>query len=680
MMKQLLLFFLLLTTCGSATAREIHALNDGWRFFFGYENGGDNARPVTLPHTWNYGIATQSQPYLQTQGNYIREIYIPHDWQSKRLFVRFYGVQNCANLFVNGIHCGEHRGGSTAFTFEITNNIRFGTNNTLLVAVNNAPQTDILPTVSEHNLYGGISRDVELLVTDATAISPLYLGTDGILIHPNTITKEKVEGMAEIHMLAANESSYRLTLRIVAPDGNIVFIKSLKLRADQKPVLLPFTIERPQLWSTERPFLYRVSAEVEGDCTTDKVALETGFRTIDCSATTGFSLNKVRVPMRGIALTYDRPQSGNVLSEEDYAADVALLKELGANALRSPFGPHGQTLYNRCDQEGLLVWIDLPLFRTPFLGDISYYCTPSFEENGLQQLREIIAQNINHPSVVMWGIFSSLRPLDQRIEAYISRLNRLAHDADPSRPTVASSNQNGTFNTTPDLIVWRQDVGWQRGNTSDILVWSNQLHKNWGTLRSGVCYGAEGCSEHQDDELTKASTRTLWLPERRQTQFHEEYARQLEADTLFWGLWIDQLADFGSARRAEGINSAGLVSFDRHTRKDAFYLYKALWNKQTPTLHIVEKRWTPRLSEKQVIKVYASEGTLPILRINGEEIALTRYAPCQYRTAEITLRPTNLLEVTAGTLTDRAEIRIGNALKQPMPMALLQTTNPLPIN
>lgn len=658
----------------AAQGREVWPLGDGWRFFFQHENGADNARSVTLPHTWNLDALAGCYPYLRTQGNYVREIYVPREWQSKRLFLRFGGVQNVADLFVNGIHAGEHRGGTTAFTFEITDRVRFGAMNSLLVAVNNAPRSDVLPTSAEHNFYGGIYRSVELLVTDATAVSPLYLGTEGVLIHPAGISQERVEGTAEIHLLTVGEAPCRLTVSVVSPDGNMVFTKTQKVvRSGQKPVSIPFTIEKPGLWSPSRPFLYHFTVIAEGEGTSDTVRIETGFRTLGVDPRQGLSINGERLAVRGVALGYDREASACLFDEDAYSAELALLREAGANALRSPAGPHGQELYDLCDREGVLVWIDLPLIRAPYMGEQPYFCTPAFEQNGMEQLREIIAQNMNHPSVAMWGLFSALRPVDGRLTPYVGRLNELAHALDPSRPTVACSNQNGEINFISDLIVWRQDVGWTRGSTDDVGIWSAQLHRNWGDLCSAVSYGAEGDPSQQEDLVGKAVPRTNRLPERRQTGFHEEYARQLLSDTLFWGVWIDGLTDFGSARSGNRLNRSGLVDFDRCGRKDAFYLYKALWNDREPTLHIAEKRWTPRRSPKQVLKVYASGDETPGMLVNGDTVPLTRYARGQYRSEELSLRGVNHVTAWVGDLRDSAVIRCGNVLKQPQPTDPLRT-------
>lgn len=189
-MKKLLLIFLLIAAW-SVQAREVYPLCDDWLFSFRYENSSDNARCVTLPHTWNLDALAGTIPYLRTTADYQRKLYVPQTWTGKRLFLKFYGVESVAHLFVNGTYVGEHRGGTTAFVFEITDRVKYGSENLLRVAVSNAITGDVLPLSSIHNIYGGISREVELIVTDPTAVSPLYLGSSGVLIHPRAVSTER---------------------------------------------------------------------------------------------------------------------------------------------------------------------------------------------------------------------------------------------------------------------------------------------------------------------------------------------------------------------------------------------------------------------------------------------------------------------------------------------------------
>ena len=666
-MKRYIATLLLLAACASVQAREVFPLNEGWRFFFKSENSSDNARHVTLPHTWNTDTGACGY-FLETTANYQNDMYVPAEWASKRLFVKFYGVQNVADLFVNGYHVGAHRGGSTAFTFEITDKIRFGEDNALLVVVSNNSRDDVLPASTDMNLYGGIYREAELILTGKTAVSPLHLGSEGVLVRQNSVTSALVEGEAEVYLTSAGESTCMLTLDITAPDGRKVFTKRQKTRLDGRPVVIPFSIADPQLWSPSSPALYRVTASIGEETVTDSVTVRTGFRNIQVTTAGGLTINGERIPVHGVTLYHDNAISGGAVLAQDYDADLQQIRDLGANALRSAVMPHAQYLYDRCDEQGLLVWVDSPLHRSSFLGDVAYFATPQFEQNGIQQLQEIIAQNYNHPSVVMWGIFSRLWMRGDDVTPYLRRLNDTAHAMDRSRPTVACSDQNGGLNFITDLIVWRQDVGWRKGSTDDVAVWRNQLQKNWSNLRSGVCYGGSGFIGHKS-YTAQAAPRSNWMPEERQTRFHEEYVKNLQNDSLFWGTWINNMFDYGSARRPYGINGEGLVTIDRRERKDAYYLYRALWNERKPTLHIVDKRRSLRDRNRQAFSVYSSVGA-PTLFVGADTVAMTQYAACQYRSDSVEIQGIVQVKAVAGEQCDSVTLRVGNVLKpkrQPVP-------------
>ena len=666
-MKRYIATLLLLAACASVQAREVFPLNEGWRFFFKSENSSDNARHVTLPHTWNTDTGACGY-FLETTANYQNDMYVPAEWASKRLFVKFYGVQNVADLFVNGYHVGAHRGGSTAFTFEITDKIRFGEDNALLVVVSNNSRDDVLPASTDMNLYGGIYREAELILTGKTAVSPLHLGSEGVLVRQNSVTSALVEGEAEIYLTSAGESTCMLTLDITAPDGRKVFTKRQKTRLDGRPVVIPFSIADPQLWSPSSPALYRVTANIGEETVTDSVTVRTGFRNIQVTTAGGLTINGERIPVHGVTLYHDNAISGGAVLAQDYDADLQQIRDLGANALRSAVMPHAQYLYDRCDEQGLLVWVDSPLHRSSFLGDVAYFATPQFEQNGIQQLQEIIAQNYNHPSVVMWGIFSRLWMRGDDVTPYLRRLNDTAHAMDRSRPTVACSDQNGGLNFITDLIVWRQDVGWRKGSTDDVAVWRNQLQKNWSNLRSGVCYGGSGFIGHKS-YTAQTAPRSNWMPEERQTRFHEEYVKNLQNDSLFWGTWINNMFDYGSARRPYGINGEGLVTIDRRERKDAYYLYRALWNERKPTLHIVDKRRSLRDRNRQAFSVYSSVGA-PTLFVGADTVAMTQYAACQYRSDSVEIQGIVQVKAVAGEQCDSVTLRVGNVLKpkrQPVP-------------
>ena len=256
-MRRYILLITMILWAVTSQARETYTLNDNWRFFYKLETSSDYARNISLPHTWNLDALGGQGKYLQTIANYQRNMLIPTEWEGKRLFVKFHGVQSVADVFINGHHVGEHRGGWTAFTFEITKYVKFGENNSLLVVVNNAYQNDILPTSSEINLYGGIYRDVELIVTEQTTISPTYYGSDGVLIRQDNITDTSVSATALVWVTATMDKACDLEIVVRAPEGNAVHTRYIKSKIEgNKPIEIPFTIDEPLLWSCDEPNLY----------------------------------------------------------------------------------------------------------------------------------------------------------------------------------------------------------------------------------------------------------------------------------------------------------------------------------------------------------------------------------------------------------------------------------------
>lgn len=653
------MFCLLLGLFVTASARDIYQLNDGWEFFFKSENTSDNARIVTLPHSWNTDPLA-GQNFRETTGNYLREIYIPNEWASKRIFIKFYGAQTVTDLFLNGAHIGEHKGGGTAFAFELTNWIRFGMDNSLQVVVSNTFRSDVLPVSTDQNLYGGLYRDVELIVTDETAISPLYYGSEGVLCRPSRVTKERVEGEMEVHMLTNRNTDATLYLEIFNERGKTIYTRSQRIMGQHKSIRIPFFFDQPQLWSPETPHLYTATVRLSNDSYHDEVHIRTGFRTVERNSDSGWiAINGEARQLKGITLHHDHALGG-LMDNMQLEADLQQVQELGATAIRSSMQPHEQHLYNLCDEQGMLVWIDIPMHRAPFIGDMAYYTTPAFEHNAREQLREIIAQNINHPSVIMWGIFSRLVPRGEDILQCIRNLNTEAKRLDPKRLTVACSDQDGPINFITDLIAWRQDVGWQRGSTSDLQLWRDQLKANWGHLGSAVTYGGEGFLGMT--ARTTQQQRTNLPTEERQTRFHEEYSRQLEADSLFWGMWVENMFEYGSARRPYGLNANGLITLDRREKKDAYYLYRALWNKRAKTVHLANRRDRIRSLSEQSFTVYSSEKD-PVLMINDDTVRLWNTSPCIYRSDTVQLRGQVQVRVSAGGVGDGVTMQIGNALR-----------------
>ncbi len=661
-------FFLVILTfvlsVVSVQARERVMLNDDWRFYFTSENSADYARSISLPHTWAYDAGQALVSPQPTTANYLRALYVPSEWGEKRLFLKFYGVESVATLFVNGQYVGEHRGGSTAFIFEVTSKIKAGAENRVHVIVNNAPQNDVLPTSREEDSYGGIYRDVELIATDKSAISPLYYGSEGVLVHTEEVSAERAKGSVKVHLTSKGSSTCALSLSILDDAGNEVYKRHVgKAKINAEGVNIPFEVESPKLWSTSSPNLYTVVVELTDGEMSDKVSVRTGFRGVSVGDNDCININGERVGVRAVTLYHDYPSVGGAASQRDVERDVELITQMGANTIRSATHPHSQYLYNICDEQGVLSWIDFPLVKAPFLSDVAYYPTAGFEAQGIETVREIIAQNINHPSVVMWGVFSMMTTRGDDTLPYITKLNKLAKELDPSRLTVAVSDQDGDINKQTDLIVWKQRFGWNKGLYSDVDVWRNILHRDWKSLKSGVAYGERGRIDQQTSRSDFQSSHSMddatWSPESRQRIFHEEYSRMLLPDTLFWGVCLTNMFDFKSVRNSMGENNSGMVTFDRRDKKDAYYLYKANWNRAEPTLHIAGRRASVVREPRHRLSVYSSESEAPTLIVNSDTVKLNSLPAAQFATDSVMLRKgVNRIKVVQGNMADSVEVTL----------------------
>lgn len=662
-MKRILIMTLALLCCTTLHGRERYIIDDDWKFFFRSENDSDNARSVNLPHTWAFDPMNPTGETWHTTGNYVREVFIPWEWKGRRVFVKFYGVQNVADLLVNGRHAGEHRGGTTAFVFEITDRVVFGETNTLHVIVNNAYQNDVLPTSTDQNVYGGIYRDVELVVTAPVAVSPMFYGSDGVMVRQTSVTRDKVEAAADIYLTAQRENTpCTVDVRVTAPDDYVVAHKSVRAKVESgKPVSVPFTVMQPSLWSPQRPDMYKVEVSVSTENSTDTVCVSTGFRDIEVT-NDAVAFNSRETRLHGVNLYHDTASAANALTAADYDAMLADLTDMGAGALRSMSGPHAQYLYDECDRRGIAVWIDMPFVRSPFLSDIPYYASERFADNCRQQMYEIIYQNYNHPSVVMWGLFSLLQPRDGNVEEQIAALNEAVRKADPSRPTVACSNADGAMNRITDLIVWQQNIGWIRGATSDLRLWCDFLYDKWRTLRSGVCYGADEKEKAPASKTVRDASASYWRGMQRARAFHEDYAATLAEGCHFWGVWINSLYDYGSSRREGGICATGVVAYDHKTKKDSYYLYRALWNSRDITVHIVERDRRRRDEEQPRITVIASTD-VPVVTLDGEPVAMTETAPCRYESEPVARRGTFTVRAEVEGRSDEVRLTFGSPLK-----------------
>ncbi len=629
MYKNLVLFLLLVVLTSTGVAqREKLLINNNWRFTPGYEVRKNVFTEINLPHTWNTRDALGGNAdYYRGIGNYEHTLQLDNAWKSKRLFVRFLGVNTVANVFVNGKHVGEHRGGYTAFAFEITDFVKYGEDNNLWIRVNNAPQLDIMPLVGDFNMYGGIYRDVELYVTDSDLISLLDHGSKGVFLHQKEVSHDKAKVNAVVKTLGATKADVRLLVQ--DHTGKAIMTKEKSITPNEEKngqVEIAFEMSEPRLWNGQKdPYRYTVKTQlVKNGTVVDEVIQPLGLRFFHVDPDKGFFLNGEHLQLRGVCRHQDRPELGNAVSYLHHAEDVAIMQEMGANAVRLSHYPQDPYMYQLLDEAGFVVWSEIPFVGPGGYRDKGYVNQSSFKENGKQQLVEMIRQQMNHPSIMMWGLFNELKEEGDNPVEYVKELHQLAHLEDPSRITTAASNQEGVLNEPTDIISWNKYFGWYGGNPSSIGEWADQKHQQMPEKPIGISeYGAGASLYHQQEELIQPAPNSYWHPENWQTHFHEGHWIAIDQRPFLWGSFIWNLFDFGAAHRTEGQvpgkNDKGLVSFDRKDKKDAFYFYKANWNQHEPMLYIAERRVIKRTNSQQTIKVYSNQKEVD-LWVNGQKV------------------------------------------------------------
>lgn len=631
-MKYILIIFWCSLVC-QVWGREVISLNRSWKFTPGYETKKNTFTEVNLPHTWNQDALAAKINYYRGLGNYEKDIDIPVNWQGKCIYLRFKGVNTIANVFINGRHAGEHRGGYTAFAVDLTPYIRWGEKNTIWVRVNNSPQLDIMPLVGDFNMYGGIYRDVELIVTDPYHISLSDYGSFGVYFTPAEVSRKKARIQAKILAKGKTGCSSVIRVKIEDREGKTLLREEQKITFDEKGEAvgeLTLEVKQPHLWNGRKdPFLYHTVTELihEGQIK-DRVDERIGIRNFRVDPNEGFFLNGEHLQLKGVCRHQDRSEIGNALLPLHHWEDMALIKEMGANAVRLAHYPQDRYVYDLCDEYGFIVWAEIPFVGPGGYRDKGFVNQASFRENGITQLKELIRQNYNHPSICFWGLFNELKQTGDDPVKYIEELHTLAHQEDPSRLTTAASNQNGILNEVTDLIAWNQYYGWYGGEPDGIGEWADAVHKKYPGKPVGISeYGAGGSILHQQEELKKPIANSYWHPENWQTFFHEEHWKAIDQRPYLWGTFVWNMFDFGAAHRQEGEiagkNDKGLVTFDRKTKKDAFYFYKANWNLEEPFVYIAERRLKQRSGTPQQIKIYSNQPEVELL-LNGKSLGVRK--------------------------------------------------------
>ena len=580
--------------------RKVTLFNDGWTF----STPGKDPITLSLPHTWN-GTDGQDggNDYLRTTCIYTKRFKKPELKSGETAVMQFRGVNSECEVFLNGSFIVRHEGGYSTFNAYITDHLTIGENE-LEVRVSNEKNDRVYPQRADFTFYGGIYRDVYLMVLPADC---LEFGEDAAV--PLKLTA-KVDGdkgilTAEAYVKGRGET-------------HITVYKGEKAIA-QGFLNNPIEIPSVRLWNGKiDPFLYTVTAELKlyGEVL-DKVTDRVGFRTFYIDSQKGFFLNGKSYPLRGVCRHQDRPEKGNAIDKADMDEDMDLILEIGATTVRLAHYQHDQYFYDLCDEKGLVVWAEVPYISEHlFAGD----------DNIFGQVRELVRQNYNHASIVCWGISNEImikyRFNTKPIVACHKKCHEFCKIEDPSRLTVAACysvtrNAHPTAHVT-DIVSWNLYFGWYVPFTF-LLGWKLRAFRTWHKKTPiGLSeYGAEAMPG-----LHAEKPKRLDNTEEYQCIYHEKNLKIINKSPYLWATHIWNMFDFGSDGRNQGgepgKNHKGLVTFDRKIKKDAFYLYKAFWSKE-PFVHIAGSRRQNRPGGLLRIKVYTNCDNLLIYH-NGKLI------------------------------------------------------------
>lgn len=573
--------------------------------------------PVTIPHTWNAEYLPGITAYNREMMVYKRNLTITPEMKDKRLFLYFEGVNSAADVFVNYQTVAHHLGGYTAFCTEITNQVKEGRND-LEVWVSNAYRTDILPISGDFNIYGGIHRPCHLIVTEKNCISPIFFASSGIFIHQKNISEQKAEFTVESKLsLKEIKSGLKLRTNILDATGKIVV--SHEAEATGECIEQSMVIQKPVLWNAKQnPYLYTVDVELyDGNRLVDKVTEQTGFRYFSVDSDKGFFLNGKPYDIHGFCRHEDVEGKGSALQPEDYEKDMSLVKEIGATGMRLTHYPHAKIMHNLCDENGIILWAEIPFVGPGGYAYTGYVANQGLKDNARQTVKELVYQNYNHPSICFWGIFNELLITGENFfQAYdnpvsfIKELNTLYKQLDPSRLTsFATCVDQTNYLGCADLIAWNKYFSWDSGDKiGNFMDEARKVSQNYPIGVSEYGYGGSVKQHLCPVNDSKKSLGRLH-PEEFQAISHEKNWEALSERTYLWSKFIWVFADFQSAIRKEGdkngINDKGLITYDRKTKKDAFYFYKANWNSE-PMIHLCDSRFTERIHPNTSIKVYTN--------------------------------------------------------------------------
>ncbi len=550
---------------------------------------------VSLPHSWN-AIDGQDggNDYYRGTCYYAKKILKTDLPEAAQYYLEFEGANSSADVYVNGKKLAHHDGGYSTFRVNITEALDF--ENLIVVAVDNSPNDFVYPQTADFTFYGGLYRDVNIIAVEDSHFDLDYFGGPGIKVTPE-VKGENASVEVET-FVTGGKLGQRVQIEILDADGNTV----ASAEADETKAKLE--IQNVHLWNGRKdPYLYTAVAKLlEDDKELDCVKTRFGCRTFEIDPERGFILNGKEYALRGVSRHQDRWGLGNALLPEHHEEDIELIMEVGATTIRLAHYQHAQYFYDLCDEKGLVLWAEIPYISNHM---------PKGRENTISQMKELIIQNYNHPSIVVWGLSNEITMAGAKDPDLLENhhiLNDLAHEMDKTRLTtmacVSMCDMKEEYVQIPDVVSYNHYFGWYGGDTSMNGPWFDKFHKTFPNKPIGVSeYGCEALNWHTSNPKQGDYT------EEYQSYYHEELIKQLFTRPYLWATHVWNMFDFGADARAEGgengQNHKGLVTFDRKYKKDSFYAYKA-WLSDEPFVHLCSKRYIDRVEDITKVTVYSN--------------------------------------------------------------------------
>ena len=628
--------------------RSILNFNSSWNFYKATSdiNVKENAELVNLPHSWN---AVDGQDggndYFRGSCVYTKS-FAKNDLPEGELhYLEIQGANSSADVYLNGKHLAHHDGGYSTWRVNLSSDL--AEENLLAIVVDNAANDTVYPQMADFTFYGGIYRNVNIIAVNASHFDLDYYGAPGIKITPVVDGKNANVELEVYSTELQTGAEYLYT--IFDKEGNVVEEK----RTGDKVV--NFVIENVHLWHGRRdPYLYTAKASiVNGDEVLDNVSARFGCRSFKIDPNNGFILNGEEYPLRGVSRHQDRLGIGNALLPEHHKEDMEYIWEMGATTIRLAHYQHDQYFYDLCDEYGMVIWAEIPYISKHM---------PTGRANTISQMKELIAQNYNHPSIVVWGLSNeiSIAGSDDDLLENHRILNDLCHEMDKTRLTtiacVSMCKMDDPYVQIPDVVSYNHYFGWYGGDTSMNGPWFDKFHAMHPSIPIGCSeYGCEALNWHTSDPKQGDYT------EEYQAYYHEELIRQLFSRKYMWATHVWNMFDFGADARAEGgengQNHKGLMTMDRKYKKDSFYAYKA-WLRspeEAPFVHLCGKRYVDRVEDVTKVTVYSNLPEVELF-VNGVSVG-KKTADDHFFYFDVANVGESTIVAKAGDFTDEGKIR-----------------------